>query len=446
MSSCTVCGRSELSLKACGNCKEILYCSTACQRVHWKEHKNSCVKKVEYKQDECARLEKTSEASGSLLFKYVQRVGGGGGGMVAAQHIPPGMIVTKDSPLMKVTGEELGVSDVCSKDGDITAKYDKRHAIVKKHFDQLSAQDQSAVLELEDTQTNNKLVRAMVDRFYKDGEIKVPWSTLYSSTSVQADTVVPEIQDGAGFKSPEGVFATNCLPVGYREELGLFPIISRFNHSCVNNAVYRWSDAHNSQVVMATRDIECGEEICVSYFECKFQQRSQRQHRTVMSWGFKCQCDACAMPGFDLAGTLDTSKMTDAELDAIPADQWTQIEASAISDQNRVRLGKLDTTLNTASSLQIVERICTEMRTLYHKENITPNLKLEQQLAQDLFQAHVGFGGPHGVKWCQELYNITKLMEGELHDDTKTLKMWMKRLPNIADVIQFVNQGAQRQD
>jgi hypothetical protein len=85
------------------------------------------------------------------------------------------------------------------------------------------------VLSLEDSQTNNKLARAIVDRGYADGSIKSPWEKLYTRSSVPS-TSIPEIQD-PGYKSAEGIFQTNGLPVGNSNSLGLFPLISRFNHS-----------------------------------------------------------------------------------------------------------------------------------------------------------------------------------------------------------------------
>ena len=41
--ACDRCGRSD-SLRWCGGCRCVLYCSTACQRGAWRAHKRVCVR------------------------------------------------------------------------------------------------------------------------------------------------------------------------------------------------------------------------------------------------------------------------------------------------------------------------------------------------------------------------------------------------------------------
>jgi len=40
--SCAVCRKAAPDLLVCGRCKNVKYCSPACQRAHWKEHKAEC--------------------------------------------------------------------------------------------------------------------------------------------------------------------------------------------------------------------------------------------------------------------------------------------------------------------------------------------------------------------------------------------------------------------
>ena len=48
--SCTVCVKSN-TLKACERCQSVRYCSKACQKKHWKQHKKDCKKlKKEYEE------------------------------------------------------------------------------------------------------------------------------------------------------------------------------------------------------------------------------------------------------------------------------------------------------------------------------------------------------------------------------------------------------------
>jgi len=40
---CAGCQKSGIKLRACSNCHAVRYCSTACQRAHWRAHKASCI-------------------------------------------------------------------------------------------------------------------------------------------------------------------------------------------------------------------------------------------------------------------------------------------------------------------------------------------------------------------------------------------------------------------
>ena len=46
LASCAKCGRGEACTgsthRKCSRCKRVYYCSTACQKSHWKEHKKVC--------------------------------------------------------------------------------------------------------------------------------------------------------------------------------------------------------------------------------------------------------------------------------------------------------------------------------------------------------------------------------------------------------------------
>ena len=44
--ACATCGKhqTQLQLKKCGRCKAVFYCSVACQKNDWKQHKTECKK------------------------------------------------------------------------------------------------------------------------------------------------------------------------------------------------------------------------------------------------------------------------------------------------------------------------------------------------------------------------------------------------------------------
>jgi len=136
---------------------------------------------------------------------------------------------------------------------------------------------------------------------------------------------------------------------------------------------------------------------------------------------------------------LNTQNMTEADCRAIPADQWAMFEAAALSDENRTKLKQLDVALDTAPSLRAVERLCNDMQALYVQEKMLPNIQYEGQIAKDLLQAHLAFGGGDGMKWCKSLFQISSIMEGESHEYTQQLKAWTRRLPSIEQFMAFLN-------
>ncbi|KIJ61103.1 hypothetical protein HYDPIDRAFT_97356 [Hydnomerulius pinastri MD-312] len=76
---------------------------------------------------------------------------------------------------------------------------------------------------------------------------------------------------------------------------GVFPLTSRlFNHSCVPNAVTKYTIDQKRQVrmdVVALRDIAGGEEICIPYVDPALVET--RQQMFQLTYGFTCTCPSC---------------------------------------------------------------------------------------------------------------------------------------------------------
>ncbi|KAI6014668.1 hypothetical protein EDC04DRAFT_2578659 [Pisolithus marmoratus] len=76
---------------------------------------------------------------------------------------------------------------------------------------------------------------------------------------------------------------------------GIFPLASRlFNHSCLPNAFPKYTFDRGRQVrmsVVAMRDIEAGEEICISYVDPALLDT--RQQIFQFTYGFTCICPSC---------------------------------------------------------------------------------------------------------------------------------------------------------
>ncbi|KAK3654134.1 hypothetical protein LTR56_004188 [Elasticomyces elasticus] len=68
MASCTNCGKAaagEVSLRRCANCRDAQYCSRACQRADWKQHKQVCELKQTTTHDANASTETSAGPSDS---------------------------------------------------------------------------------------------------------------------------------------------------------------------------------------------------------------------------------------------------------------------------------------------------------------------------------------------------------------------------------------------
>ena len=85
------------------------------------------------------------------------------------------------------------------------------------------------------------------------------------------------------------IFRSNAYVSGDR--IGLFPKIARINHSCRPNTSYFWDAKQNRRIVYATRKIQCGEELSVSYISLLLTHED-RQKR-LNKYGFQCACEAC---------------------------------------------------------------------------------------------------------------------------------------------------------
>lgn len=92
------------------------------------------------------------------------------------------------------------------------------------------------------------------------------------------------------------IFRNNAYDTG--SEIGLFPKIARINHSCRPNAAYYWNEKLKRRFVYATREIEEGEEIFVSFISL-LMTREERQKK-LARYGFTCKCSACSQHPVDV--------------------------------------------------------------------------------------------------------------------------------------------------
>lgn len=109
---------------------------------------------------------------------------------------------------------------------------------------------------------------------------------------------------GEYFSQIYGILLSNNLPMGGMERGGLFPVSSRFNHSCDPSACYSWNSSLSKMVVYAVKDIRPGEQITITYLGDIRLVRNFRQRMLLEEFRFNCLCDACnARPPSELVAS-----------------------------------------------------------------------------------------------------------------------------------------------
>ncbi|KAJ5823351.1 hypothetical protein N7447_005691 [Penicillium robsamsonii] len=90
-----------------------------------------------------------------------------------------------------------------------------------------------------------------------------------------------------------GIVRTNALPCGPESRIGgIYPTISRINHSCLPNAHNSWDGASGHENIYAVRLIEAGEEITIPYDHGG--PSDERRRHLKKAFGFDCDCSICS--------------------------------------------------------------------------------------------------------------------------------------------------------
>ena len=85
------------------------------------------------------------------------------------------------------------------------------------------------------------------------------------------------------------IFEANCFNIG--SAAAMFLTATRFNHSCLPNIYYSWSEKRDEIVLHSMTDIPEGEEMTICYGRA-FCTRDQRQSE-LRIYNFYCGCPAC---------------------------------------------------------------------------------------------------------------------------------------------------------
>jgi len=185
-----------------------------------------------------------------------------GFGVVASVPIKQGSIIVKDRPLLRITKQT-------------NASIDSRmqpHLPWKKD-------DHNYFMVLEDVLQQQFLALSLKDR----------------------DRVMALCNAWPDELALAGIFQTCELPAHDDSALSvLCPLVSRFNSSCRQNAIWEWSESEDAMLVQALCDIEPGTEICVFYAGDQLPCRADRQKRLRECKVDECVCEACTDPDSDL--------------------------------------------------------------------------------------------------------------------------------------------------
>ena len=75
---CRACGKTDVELMRCAQCKLTFYCGQDCQKKHWPEHKQLCKETAKAKQGEQPNAKKTNTNEEGLdAFGKLKHIGSG---------------------------------------------------------------------------------------------------------------------------------------------------------------------------------------------------------------------------------------------------------------------------------------------------------------------------------------------------------------------------------
>lgn len=129
---------------------------------------------------------------------------------------------------------------------------------------------------------------------------QLDYDAFYDLANVFESHTVEDVRQDGGktlLTRAAGIFMTNCFdmtdsPMG--EGCAIYAAIARLNHSCQPNAQQTHLPETGEEVLIASRTIEIGEEICDCYIDLR-QPRALRQKVLSDLFRFDCRCEACSM-------------------------------------------------------------------------------------------------------------------------------------------------------
>lgn len=186
---------------------------------------------------------------------------------------------------------------------------------------------------------------------------------------------------------------------------GNFPEVSRFNHDCRPNAVFRIGEdmVHRTTVI---RDVAPGEELTISYLD-PMGQRASRQRRAKAAWGFECTCSQCSAS--EAAAAASDARLQ--EIDALET-KLSDFQASVTLDMVERYIGLFRT-----------ERLEAKMFGAYTTAALNYNLLGKDKKAREYAQLAVEAGLLENGPGAADVTAMTELAE-----DPRKHFTWRRRL------------------
>ncbi|PPJ52246.1 hypothetical protein CBER1_10515 [Cercospora berteroae] len=196
------------------------------------------------------------------------------------------------------------------------------------------------------------------------------------------------------------IVRSNGYPLGPSSGIGgIFPLVSRINHSCLPNAQHAWNSTQNRMLVHAVREIEEDEELTLSYLNGG--PSATRQEILKQNFRFTCACELCSLSPQQL-------KSSDARLK-----RAQELDAS-IGDPRTVR--------NTPESAL---RDCRALLDIYEKEKVS-DLRLPR-LYYDAFQiVAMHSDAARAAAFARRARESRTICEGKDSDEVENLFMLEK--------------------
>jgi len=303
MVKCDFCGEKEGN-KSCSICKHAIYCSLNCQKSHWSKHKKRC-----------------------QPFS-IQSIASKGKGLIANRKIKFGETIVTERPIFVLKNSQF--SD----------------------FDSWCIEVVNLVKNLPQEKLRKYLDLADNDYFNKTSEF------LYlKGVKKKSEEFLQYIR----------ILRTNGINIDENgEKTGVFHIFSRINHSCGPNSVRNINSEETGEMsVIATREIEKGEEILIKYFDLEAASLMRDQRRLkLLNWGFKCNCDICDLPEADLQKNESLRKQLKVTKDALKKCPTDPFDLQSLRKQ--LTIEKITVKILSDLKSQLIGELPDHLMSLHH--------------------------------------------------------------------------------